>query len=76
MIETIRIKFQLGNIDASENFIGLSCEAKTDFDKTTGEWVLTGANAEGRGETREIASLMWIADRLKIKLPNAHALPP
>ncbi len=69
-IETTRIKYQLGNIDGIENFVGLTCETRTDFDKSAGIWVLTGDGATGRGETRVIASLLWIADRLKVQLPS------
>jgi len=72
MIETTRVRFQMGNIDGPGNFVGLFCDAQTDFDKGTGEWVLTGEGATGRGETRVIASLLWIADRLKVQLSNAN----
>jgi hypothetical protein len=70
-IETTRIRYQLGNIDGPGNFFGLLCDAQTDYDKDTGEWVLTGDGATGRGETLVIASLLWIMDRLKVQLPNA-----
>jgi len=60
----------MGNIDGPGNFVGLLCDTQTDFDKKTGEWVLTGEGSTGRGETRVIASLLWIADRLKVQLPN------
>jgi len=69
-IETTHIRYHFGSIVEPSNFIGLTCETQTDFDKETGEWVLTGDGAEGRGESRVVASLMWIADRLKVQLPN------
>jgi hypothetical protein len=63
----------MGNIDGPGNYVGLLCGTKTDFDKAAGEWVLTGDGATGRGETRVIASLLWIADRLKAQLLNLKA---
>ena len=69
-IETTRIRYQLGNCNGPGNYVGLLCDTQTDFDKATGEWVLTGEGATGRGKTRVIASLLWIVDRLKVQLPN------
>ena len=71
-IKTSRIRYQLGNIDGPGGYVGLLCDTQTDFDKASGEWVLTGDGATGRGETHVIASLMWIVDRLKIQLPNSR----
>lgn len=70
MIETTRVCFQFGDLGGPGNFVGLMCDARTDFDRDAGEWVLTGDGATGRGETRVIASLLWIADRLRVQLPN------
>ena len=64
--DTTRIRYQLGNVDGPGNSIGLLCDAQTNFDYATGEWVLIGDGAVGRGSTKAIASLMWIADRLSI----------
>ena len=54
----------MGNIDGPGNFIGLLCDTKTDFDKERGEWVLSGDEAIGRGDTKAKAALDWIANRI------------
>jgi hypothetical protein len=74
-MKTTRIRYQLGDINGPGGYVGLLCDTQTDFDKASGEWVLTGDEATGRGETHVIASLMWIVDRLKVQLPNGVTAP-